>query len=221
MSPNVVITGANRGIGLAFCKRYLELGYNVYAVCRQPGAELPKLDVTVIDGVDVSLPEGVEKLKAAMHEIPIDLLINNAGIWGKEMFGSIDYDIMEKVISVNALAPLRVTEALLDNMGTGSKIALITSRMGSIEDNTSGNGYDYRMSKAALNMAGKTLAVDLGEQGIPVGIYHPGFVQTDMVGGRGDIPPETAAERISERIKELNLNNSGSFWHSNGSQLPW
>ncbi len=175
MSPNVVITGANRGIGLAFCKRYLELGYSVYAVCRQPGTELPKLDVTVIEGVDVSLPEGVEKLKAAMHDIPIDLLINNAGIWGKEMLGSIDYDIMEKVISVNALAPLRVTEALLDNMGTGSKIALITSRMGSIEDNTSGNGYDYRMSKAALNMAGKTPGCGPGRAGHPCRYLSPGL----------------------------------------------
>ena len=221
MSPNVVITGANRGIGLAFCKRYLELGYNVYAVCRQAGSELPNLDVIVIEGIDVSQPEDVEKLKGALHDIPVDLLINNAGIWGKESLGSIDYDNVQKVISVNALAPLRVTEALLTNMGTGSKIALITSRMGSIEDNTSGNGYDYRMSKAALNMAGKTLALDLAEEGIAVGIYHPGFVQTDMVGGMGDIPPETAAERISERIKELNQNNSGSFWHSNGELLPW
>jgi len=221
MSPNVVITGANRGIGLSFCKRYLELGYNVYAVCRQAGPELPNLDVIVIEGVDVSDPDGVKKLKDALHDIPIDLLINNAGIWGKETLGSIDYDVIKKVIDVNALAPLRVTEALLTNMGTGSKIGLITSRMGSIEDNTSGKGYDYRMSKAALNMAGKTLAVDLSEEGIPVGIYHPGFVQTDMGGDKADITAETAAERISERIKELNLNNSGSFWHSNGELLPW
>lgn len=221
MSHNVVITGTNRGIGLAFCKRYLQLGYNVYAVCRKAGPDLPNLNVTVVDGVDVSDPEGIERLRTAMHDIPIDLLINNAGILGKEVLGSIDYEIMEKVFSVNALAPLRVTEALLANMGPGAKIALITSRMGSIEDNTSGRGYDYRMSKAALNMAGKTLAVDLAEEGIPVGIYHPGFVQTDMVGGMGDITPETAADRISERIKELNLNNSGSFWHSNGELLPW
>jgi len=221
MSPNVVITGANRGIGLSFCKRYLELGYSVYAVCRQAGPELPNLDVIVIDGVDVSDPEGVKKLKDALHDIPIDLLINNAGIWGKETLGSIDYDTIKKVIDVNALAPLRVTEALLSNMGTGSKIALITSRMGSIEDNTSGKGYDYRMSKAALNMAGKTLAVDLSEEGIPVGIYHPGFVKTDMGGEKADISADTSAERISERIKELNLNNSGSFWHSNGEILPW
>ncbi|MEQ8956142.1 MAG: SDR family oxidoreductase, partial [Gammaproteobacteria bacterium] len=207
--------------GLAFCKRYLQLGYNVYAVCRKAGPDLPNLNVTVVDGVDVSEPEGIERLRSAMYGIPIDLLINNAGILGKETLGSIDYETMQKVFSVNALAPLRVTEALLANMGTGSKIALITSRMGSIEDNTSGRGYDYRMSKAALNMAGKTLAVDLAEEGIPVGIYHPGFVQTDMVGGMGDITPDTAAERISERIKELNLNNSGSFWHSKGELLPW
>jgi len=221
MSPNVIITGANRGIGLAFCKRYLELGYNVYAICRKAGPDLPNLSATVIDGVDVSQPEGIERLRSAVHDIPVDILINNAGIWGKETLGSIDYEIMQNVFSVNALAPLRVTEALLANMGTGSKIALITSRMGSIEDNTSGRGYDYRMSKAALNMAGKTLAVDLLDEGISVGIYHPGFVQTDMVGGKGDITPDVAAERISDRVKELNLTNSGNFWHSNGEQLPW
>lgn len=221
MSPNVVITGANRGIGLALCKRYLNLGFNVYAVCRQAGPELPNLDVVLIDGVDVSEAKAVQRLKESMHDIPVDLLINNAGIWGKQILGSLDYEEMQRLYAVNALAPLRVTEALLTNMGSGSRIALITSRMGSVEDNSSGKGYDYRMSKAALNMAGKTLAVDLAEEGIAVGIYHPGFVQTDMVGGMGDISADTAAERISERIKELNLNNSGSFWHSNGEILPW
>jgi NAD(P)-dependent dehydrogenase (short-subunit alcohol dehydrogenase family) len=160
-------------------------------------------------------------LKTRLRDLPLDILVNNAGVWGKQRLGAIDYDEMQRLYEVNALAPLRITEAVWGNLGSGSKVVLITSRMGSIEDNSGGSGYDYRMSKAALNMAGKTLAVDLAEEGIAVGIIHPGFVQTDMVGGMGDITAQTAAERISERIKGLNLNNSGSFWHSNGERLPW
>lgn len=221
MNRNVVITGASRGIGLALAKHYRQQQDNVFAVCRKSSIELNNLGVAVIDAVDVSQPEAIQRLMTAMRDKPIDILINNAGIYGKQRIGSIDYDAVEQLFAVNAVAPLRVTEALWGNMGSGSKVALITSRMGSIGDNGSGAGYDYRMSKAALNMAGKTLAVDLQEDGIAVAILHPGFVQTDMVGGNGDITADTAAERLAQRIEELNLRNTGSFWHSNGDTLPW
>ncbi|MAL84047.1 MAG: short-chain dehydrogenase, partial [Idiomarina sp.] len=122
---------------------------------------------------------------------------------------------------VNALAPLRVTEALLPNLKEGSKVAMITSRMGSIADNGSGSRYGYRMSKAALNAAGKSLSLDLKDQGISVVLLHPGFVQTDMVNHAGDIPAETAAERLIQRIDELSLDTTGQFFHSNGEGLPW
>jgi len=221
MNRNVVITGANRGIGLALTKHYQNQSDNVFAVCRKPSAELTSLGVNVLAGIDVSTEDAATKLIDIFHDIPIDILINNAGVWGKETLGHIDYNALQRVWNINTVAPLKITEALLSNMGSGSKIALITSRMGSIADNTSGRGYDYRMSKAALNMAGKTLAEDLKEDGIPVAVLHPGYVATDMVGGVGDITPDTAAERLAQRIEELNIGNTGTFWHSNGDVLPW
>jgi len=221
MNRNIVVTGANRGIGLALTRYYLAQSDHVYAVCRKPSKELGALGANVVTGIDVAEPEGVSALVNSLHDIPVDILINNAGVWGKETLGSINYDALQSVFATNAIAPLRVTEALLTNMGSGSKIALITSRMGSIADNGSGRGYDYRMSKAALNMAGKTMAVDLKEEGIAVAVLHPGYVATDMVGGVGDISPEIAAERLAARIEGLNLDNTGTFWHSNGEQLPW
>lgn len=221
MHRNIVITGANRGIGLALVKHYLKQSDKVFAVCRKASAELKTLEARVIETIDVAEPEGVANLVRVLHDIPVDILINNAGVWGKETLGSINYIELQKVLNTNAIAPLRITEALLSNFGSGSKVALITSRMGSVADNTSGRGYDYRMSKAALNMAGKTLAVDLKEEGIAVAILHPGYVATDMVGGVGDITPDVAAERLAARIEGLDLDNTGTFWHSNGEVLPW
>lgn len=221
MHRNIVITGASRGIGLALARHYRAQQDNVYAVCRRCSAELAALQVNVIEGIDVAESDAIAQLQQAMLGIPLDILINNAGVWGAARIGSIDYAALDRVFQINAVAPLRVTEALWGNMGSGSKVALITSRMGSIADNDSGGGYDYRMSKAALNMAGKSLAVDLQEDGIAVAILHPGFVQTDMVGGRGDITADEAAARLAQRIEELRLSNSGSFWHSNGDLLPW
>ena len=221
MNRNVVITGANRGIGLALTKHYRNLSDRVYAVCRSTNPELCETGATVIDGIDLLDKDVAPLLKKSFHDIPIDILINNAGVWGKEVLGRIDFAALDLVFRTNTIAPLKITEALLPNMGSGSKVALITSRMGSIEDNTSGKGYDYRISKAALNMIGKTLAIDLKEEGISVALLHPGYVATDMVGGVGDISPNEAAVRLVQRIEELNPDNSGSFWHSNGKLLPW
>ncbi len=128
---------------------------------------------------------------------------------------------MRRQFEVNSLGPLRVTAALRGNFGEGSKVAIITSRMGSIADNTSGGRYGYRMSKTAVNMAGRSLAQDLREAGVAVVILHPGFVRTDMTGGQGLIDaPESAAGLIA-RIDELTLETSGSFRHTNGEDLPW
>ncbi|MFT6077739.1 MAG: NAD(P)-dependent dehydrogenase (short-subunit alcohol dehydrogenase family), partial [Rickettsiales bacterium] len=128
---------------------------------------------------------------------------------------------IEKQFQINALGALRVTEGLINNLHKTSKIAIITSRMGSIADNGSGRRYGYRMSKAALNAAGKSLAIDLEPRGIAVGIFHPGLVSTDMIGGNGDISPDEAATRIARLIDKLAISNSGTFWHSNGEILPW
>ena len=221
MNRNVVITGASRGIGLALAKWYRDQEDNVYALCRKSTQGLNGLGVKVIEGIDVADDAVIDKLKKHFHDMPIDIVINNAGIWGDEPLGSINYGAMMSTINVNAMGPLRVIEALWDNFGSGTKLGMITSRMGSIEDNGSGGRYDYRMSKAALNAASKSLAIDLAEEGIALAIIHPGFVQTDMVGGRGDISADVAAERIAARMEELRLHNTGTFWHSNGDVLPW
>lgn len=149
------------------------------------------------------------------------LLINNAGILRDEALGSLNFETIQQQLEVNALGPLRLTELLIPNLENPSKVAMITSRMGSIADNTSGGRYGYRMSKAALNIASVSLARDLKNKGVAVGIFHPGLVGTDMIGGHGDITPDEAAIRIIQRIDDLSLKNSGTFWHSNGELLPW
>jgi NAD(P)-dependent dehydrogenase (short-subunit alcohol dehydrogenase family) len=218
---SVVITGASRGIGLELCKYYVARERQVYAVCRTSSPELIASGASIIQGIDVASSTGIADLQEALHGKTIELLINNAGVFENNALGNIDYDSLNYQFQVNAIAPLRVTEALLHNLGNGAKIALITSRMGSMGDNTSGAYYGYRMSKAALNAAGVSLARDLKPRAISVAILHPGFVQTQMVGFAGDITAAVAAERLAARITELDLDNSGSFWHSNGDVLPW
>ncbi len=221
MTKHVVITGANRGIGLEFAKQYLAQGYEVTAVVRKPSAELEDLSVNVIEGIDVSQGDDVARLASALSGKSIDVLINNAGIFENESLANMDFDAINAQLQINAVAPVRVTHALQANLNSGSKVAMITSRMGSIADNGSGAYIGYRMSKAALNAAGVSLAHELKPKGVAVALLHPGFVQTQMVNFAGDISPQVAAERLMQRIEELNLDNTGSFWHSNGDILPW
>ncbi len=221
MAKNIVITGANRGIGLAFTQHYLAKGDNVYALCRQASEGLEKSGATIVAGIDVTDSESLAKAKEALSSVKIDLLINNAGILHAEALGARNYAEMLQQFEVNALGPLKVTEALQDLISEGGKVALITSRMGSVADNGSGGYYGYRMSKAALNAGGKSLAIDLQPKNIAVAILHPGFVQTEMVGNAGDISASTAAERLAQRIEALTIETTGTFWHSNGEVLPW
>ena len=217
----VVITGANRGIGLELARHYAGEGCNVIGVCREPSAELSEVADRIIDGVDVTTEAGIAKLTRGLEGQRIDLLINNAGLLQDEKLGSIDFDSIRTQMEVNAYAPLRVAEALLSLIPFGGKIANITSRMGSIADNDSGGRYGYRASKAALNAFGKSLAMDLKPQGIAVAQLHPGYVQTRMVNFGGLITPEESARGLAARIEGLTLENTGSFWHSNGEELPW
>lgn len=217
----VLITGANRGIGLALCKIYLAQGWQVIGVCRNASPELTETGARVIAGVDVTDQKALNHLADTLTGKKLDLLINNAGVLQRETLGNLDYSSIEHQFNINAVAPLRVTEALLGSLHKGSKIAFITSRMGSIADNTSGAYYGYRMSKAALNAAAMSLARDLHPKGIAVAILHPGYVQTAMVNFGGDISAEESAQRLSQRIAGLTLENSGTFWHSNGDTLPW
>jgi NAD(P)-dependent dehydrogenase (short-subunit alcohol dehydrogenase family) len=221
MTNTVVITGANRGIGLEMARQWHERGERVIAVCRQASEALQALGVEVIEGIDVARGEDINRLAERLEGVRIDLLYNNAGILLDENLQDMNFATMEQQFEVNTLGPLNVTHALLPNMGEGGKVGLMTSRMGSIADNDSGGRYGYRMSKAALNAAGKSLSVDLKPRGIAVAILHPGFVRTEMTGHNGQIDPPEAAERLIRRMDELDLENTGTFWHSDGSVLPW
>ncbi|MCE0733138.1 SDR family oxidoreductase [Halomonas sp. G15] len=224
MTATVLITGANRGVGLALARHYHAAGWAVIGVCRSGGeeaAELRDVAETLIEGIDVTRTEDVERLKGELAGRRLDLLINNAGMLRDESLGEIDFDSICSQMEINAYAPLRVSEALLGNLGEGARIANITSRMGSIADNDSGGRYGYRASKAALNAFGKSLAMDLKPRGIAVAQIHPGYVKKRMVNFGGMISAEEAAAGIAQRIEELTLENSGGFWHSNGEALPW
>ena len=159
--PTVVITGANRGIGLEMTRQFKQRGDEVVGACRKSSDELAKLDVEVVEGVDVADDAGVGRLAASLDGRTVDVLVNCAGILSDESLGDLDFDRIRRQFEINSLGPLRVTAALKRNLGEGSKVAIVTSRMGSIEDNTSGGRYGYRMSKAAVNMAGRSLANDL------------------------------------------------------------
>ena len=216
----VLITGCNRGIGLQLCTQYSERGDDVIAVVRTSNPELDALPLRVITGVDVGDGASMSVLKDAVGDQSIDILLNNAGILRGDSLDNLDYDAMEEQFRINTLGPLRVTEALLPNLGSGSKLAIVSSRVGSIEDNSSGGHYGYRASKTAVNQIGTNLKHDLAPRGISVALLHPGLVATEMTGGRG-ITPKESAEGLIKRIDDLNTENSGGFWHAEGYKLPW
>lgn len=217
---NALVTGANRGIGLELCRQLQARGDHVIAVCRNHNTELASLGIQIESGVDVTSDESVARLAERVSD-RVDVLINNAGILTREAIEDLSFDRIRRQLEVNALGPLRVTAALLSRMDRGSKVAIISSRMGSIGDNTSGASYGYRMSKAAVNMAGVSLAHDLRPRGIAVTILHPGFVRTRMTGHQGNIDAEESARGLLCRVDELTLETSGTFWHANGEVLPW
>lgn len=222
MAQKVLVTGANRGIGLEFCRQYQADGWEVVAVCRRPSPALGELvGVQVIENVDVSSPDQLQKLAQQLSGQTFDVLINNAGVWSEEALGEVSPPEWTRVMTINALGPILVTQALLGSLASGSKIAMVTSRMGSIEDNTMGGYYAYRMSKAALNAGAKSLALDLKNQGISVVILHPGYVITDMTNHLGDLTPQESVTGMIKRISELTMATSGGFFHSNGEELPW
>lgn len=217
---NVLITGGNRGIGLELCKQFAARGDSVIAACRKASKELEATGAEVHAGVEVTDDASVDVLAKALDGRSVDILVNCAGILTRETLEDLGIDRIRQQFEVNAIGPLRLTAALRGNLTKGSKVAIITSRMGSIEDNTSGSRYGYRMSKAAVNMAGRSLAHDLKEKGIAVFLLHPGMVATEMTGRQG-IPPEEAAQGLIARIDELGMENTGTFRHANGETLPW
>lgn len=215
-----LVTGTARGIGLALCQQLQERGDQAIAICRQSSPELDALGIRVETGIDITSSQTLKELVQRLQGTSLDVLLNNAGILEEDSLDRLDFDSIQRQFEVNALGTLRVTQALLPFLSQGSKIGIVTSRMGSIEDNSSGGYYGYRMSKVALTMAGKSLAIDLKPRKIAVGIVHPGLVQTQMTDFSG-ISTREAAHGIIQRIDNLTLDNSGTFWHANGEVLPW
>lgn len=217
----VFITGANRGIGLELARQCAQRGDHVIAACRTPSPELQAIDGVEIETLDVTDDEALCALAGRLSGRTIDLLINNAGILSRETLTDLDVGGIRAQFEVNALGPLRLTHALLPTLAEGSKVGIVTSRMGSVADNTSGGAYGYRMSKAAVNAAGKSLAMDLRARGVAVMLLHPGYVRTGMTGGRGHVDPAESAQGLLERLGELDLESTGTFRHMNGDPLPW
>ena len=169
-----VVTGANRGIGYEYCRQLKTRGDTVIALCRATSPELQDLGVQIEANVDIINDAALATIAERLKGVPIDVLINNAGILERVSLEKLDVDSIRRQFEVNALGPLRLTHALLPSLKAGSKVVLMTSRMGSIDDNTSGGSYGYRMSKVALSMAGKSLSHDLKPHNISVAILHPG-----------------------------------------------
>ncbi|MBL4660870.1 MAG: SDR family oxidoreductase [Alcanivoracaceae bacterium] len=216
-----LITGANRGIGLELAKQLQQKQYHVIVACRKSSEELEVINCQIETEFDVADVNSVQKLADKLKDQKLDLLINNAGILESMSLDNLNYDAMRRQYEINTLGPLRVTERFLPNLSKGSKIAIITSRMGSLTDNTSGGQYGYRISKAAVNMVGCSLAQDLKPKGIAVALLHPGYVRTGMTGNNGLINAAESAGGLIERIAELDMNNTGGFWHTDGTKLPW
>ncbi len=219
-----LIAGANRGIGLSLAQQLAARGDSVIGVCRQASPALAATGAQVIDGVDVADADAVASLPAKLGDRRIDGLVLNAGIFTNETLEALDaaaFARMQRQFEVNTLGPLRVAAALQGHLAQGAKVGIVTSRMGSVADNGSGAYYGYRASKAAVNAIGKSLAMDLAPRGIAVVLLHPGRVATDMLGGQGDIGPDEAAANLLARLDALTLADTGSFWHANGTPLPW
>jgi len=216
-----VMTGANRGIGLELCRQAHARGETVVAACRHASPELESLGCRVVEGVDVTSDECGSVLERALGDDAVDVLVCNAGVLRRESLEALDFEGERLQFETYTLGPLRVVSALLPRLGAGAKIGLVSSKAGSIGDGPSGGTYGYRMSKAALNMAGANLAYELAERGIHVVVLHPGFVRTEMTGGAGNVDPDQAAAGLIARIDELNADRSGRFFHADGSEIPW
>jgi len=225
-SSKVVVIGANRGIGFELAKQLQGKGHDVIATCRSTRGDLDQLDgVTVVEGVDTSKDGGLAPLVAVLDDNSVGMLIVNAGILKPDQMPSsvdeLDLDGIREQFEVNSIGPLRATVALQSKLQDGGKVGLMTSRMGSIADNTSGGMLGYRVSKTALNQFGMCLAHGLKERNIAVCLLHPGFVRTDMTGGNGYIDADESASGLIDVMTQLDVEKTGTFWHTNGEELPW
>ncbi|ELR63678.1 Short chain dehydrogenase [Photobacterium marinum] len=231
MKKNVLITGANRGVGLALVNAYLNAGWHVFACCRQPdlATELQQrqneTEALTLLALDVTDHQAILSLSQQMADIPLDLLINNAGYYGPKGygFGNTDADEWRKVFEINTIAPLKLAEAFYPQLKSENPgiIACMSSKVGSMTENTSGGGYIYRSSKAALNSVVKSLSNDLLPEGIISVALHPGWVQTEMGGPNALIAPQTSAKGLMHVINNLSKIDSGTFLDYQGKAVAW
>jgi len=227
----ILITGCNRGIGLELTRHFSNEGHEILACCRTPetSKELQSLsednsNITIYR-LDVSDHNAIEQLAEKLKGKAIDILLNNAGIYGKTpaSFGNLDYENWEEVLRINTIAPIKMAESFIDNITAGDRkiIANISSKVGSIADNSSGGSYTYRTSKTALNMATKCLSVDLASQGITALALHPGWVKTDMGGPNALIDTNQSVSGLVKIISSADISKSGKFFNYDGSEIPW
>ena len=230
MKPHqVLITGANRGLGMEFTQQYAADGWNVLACCRHPQSALDlqalaKVNANItIQPLDVADFAQIDALALQLKDEAIDVLINNAGVYPASSFGDTNYEAWAEGFKVNSMAPLKMAEAFVQHITRGQlkKIATLSSKMGSLDDNTSGESYSYRSSKTAVNMVMKSLSIDLKPYGISVVTLHPGWVQTDMGGSNALISVHTSVSGLRKVIESLSLESTGKFMAYDGKAIPW
>jgi NAD(P)-dependent dehydrogenase (short-subunit alcohol dehydrogenase family) len=230
--PSALITGANRGLGLEFARQYAADGWQVYAACRDPASasELRRLAESSghklrILALDVTDPESVKAAATELDGQAVDLLLNNAGVGGArgQTIGNIDYKAWAKVLDVNTMGPMRVSEAFVDHVARSERklIVTLTSGMGSLADNRSGGSIAYRSSKAAVNMVMRSLAIDLAPQGITCVVVNPGWVRTDMGGPHATLTPAESVTRLRRLFETLGPTQSGTFFNHDGREYAW
>jgi len=224
-SLKVLVVGSNRGIGLELVKQLSSKGHCVYATCRKPSDDLSNINLnggSIINDIDVANDDTSSKLKSFFDGNKLDWVINNSGILEVESLDDMNFDAIRKQFEVNTLGPIRVYQGVEKSLQTGSKMFIITSRMGSLADNTSGGMYGYRVSKAGVNMVGKNLAEDLKKREIAVLLLHPGMVATDMTARwGGGITPNESVLGLVKRMEDSSMEHTGKFYHQNGDELPW
>ena len=221
----ILVTGADRGIGAALVRQYRARGERAIAACLGAGAELAAVGVEVAGGIDVTRIETLRTLRVRLADTRLDIVISNAGAFHADQWQAFDYAAMARLYDINALGPLRLVDTLADLLGSGSKVGIITSRVGSLADNSSGGMYGYRMSKCAANALGINLYHELRPRGIAVMLLHPGQVRTEMTReftGPGDyITPDQSAAGLIAQLDALNATTPPEFRHANGVLLPW
>ncbi len=228
MTSTILITGANRGLGLQFAKQYADDGWRVHATCRDPDAaealNAAASDRLTVHRLDIRDGAQVAAFARALAGEPIDVLLNNAGVIGdRGAFGATDYAVWHETLGTNTLAPMRMAEAFADHVAASARkqMVFVSSRMGSIGDNGSGGSYVYRSSKAALNAVVKSLSIDLAARGVTAVAFHPGWVSTDMGGPNATIAPAESVGGMRAVIERLTPADYGRFLDYDGSEIPW